>query len=472
MNLLQLSWKNLRFKPLSSLLSLVLFALGIGLISLLLILQQQLQDNFQKNLAGIDLVVGAKGSPLQLMLSSMYHIDAPTGNISLKAVKPFLRPDHPVVGQAIPLSLGDNYRSYRIVGTTPDIIDCYEAELAEGRTWAKDFEVNIGAKVAADLQLNIGDHFKSSHGFTTEPDMDHEHDQSFEVVGILQTSGTVLDQLILTTNQSYWLTHNHGSESNIEVVESEADEEHDHDAEDHHHEEGEAHQDQDEEGHHHEEGEAHHDHDEEDHHHEEGEGHHHHSAAGPLRPLLEEDDDQSITALLVKYKTRNFQALNMQRNINENTELQAATPAIEINRLFNLIGSGEQVLRGVAGVIIVVSGLSIFIALFSSLRERRYELALMRVMGSSQSRLFLLIILEGLLLAMVGYGLGILLSHAGMYWIAHSMEDAYRYSFSATQFLATEGWLLLGALLIGFLASIIPAIQAARTDIADTLVTR
>ncbi|MCB0634090.1 MAG: ABC transporter permease [Saprospiraceae bacterium] len=450
MNLLFLSWKNLIFKPLGSLLSLVLFALGIGLISLLLLLQQQLQDNFERNLAGIDLVIGAKGSPLQLMLSSMYHIDAPTGNISLKAAKPFLRPDHPVVGQAIPLSLGDNYRGYRIVGTIPEIINCYQAELAEGRTWARDFEVNLGAKAAADLQLEIGDRFKSSHGFTTEPGMDHEHDQSFEVVGILAPSGTVLDQLILTTNQSYWLTHSHESEEDHEtpvpVAAGEQPEE-DHERE--------------------EESEEHHPHSEEA-----GEEHHHHVAAGPLRPLLEEDDDEAITALLVKYKTRNFQALNMQRNINENTDLQAATPAIEINRLFNLIGSGEQVLRGVAGVIIVVSGLSIFISLFSSLRERRYELALMRVMGGSRSRLFLLIILEGLLLAALGYGIGLLLSHAGMFWIAHSMEDAYRYTFSATQFLAAEGWLLLGALLIGFLASVIPAMQAAKTDIADTLVIR
>ena len=92
MNLFTLSWKNLANKPLSMLLSLVLFALGVGLISLLFLLNQQLQDKFDKNLAGIDLVVGAKGSPLQLILSSMYHIDAPTGNISIEEATPFLRP--------------------------------------------------------------------------------------------------------------------------------------------------------------------------------------------------------------------------------------------------------------------------------------------------------------------------------------------------------------------------------------------
>ena len=105
MNLFKLSWKNLVSKPLSMTLSLVLFALGVGLISLLLILNKQLQEQFDKNLAGINLVVGAKGSPLQLILSSMYHIDSPTGNIPIKSAKPFLNPNHPLIKTAIPLSM-------------------------------------------------------------------------------------------------------------------------------------------------------------------------------------------------------------------------------------------------------------------------------------------------------------------------------------------------------------------------------
>ena len=90
MNLIKLSWKNLTSKPLSMLLSLILFALGVGLISFLLLLNKQVQEKFEKNLAGIDLVIGAKGSPLQMILCSMYHIDSPTGNISIKEAKPFL----------------------------------------------------------------------------------------------------------------------------------------------------------------------------------------------------------------------------------------------------------------------------------------------------------------------------------------------------------------------------------------------
>ena len=105
MNILSLSWKNLTNNALSMLLSLVLFALGVGLISLLLLLNRQVDEKFDKNLADIDLVIGAKGSPLQMILCNMYHIDAPTGNISIKAVRPFMNPKHPLIKLAIPLSL-------------------------------------------------------------------------------------------------------------------------------------------------------------------------------------------------------------------------------------------------------------------------------------------------------------------------------------------------------------------------------
>lgn len=444
MNLLSLSWKNLQFKPLNTTLSVVLFALGVGLISLLFLLEKQLQDNFEKNLAGIDLVVGAKGSPLQLILSSMYHIDAPTGNMTLKEARPFLNPKHPLIEQSIPLAMGDSYKGYRILGTTQDIIGLYEGKIGEGEVWKRNFEVTVGATIARDLGLKIGDQFKSSHGFDDNDDLAHEDAHAFKVVGILKPSGAVIDQLILTTPQSFWLVHDHGPES------AAAEEEHEHE-----HEEG--HEHEHEEGHEHE------------HEHEEGHSHEEHTHDEIPKPLLEEAEDKEITSVLIKFKGRNFQALNMGRNINENTDLQAATPAIEINRIFAQMDQGERVLRILAIVIIIVSALSIFISLYSSLKERKYELALMRVMGASPTKLFALIIIEGLLLAILGYGIGLVLSHGSMELIANFMKDSYRYSFSGAQFLVQEWYLLFGALLIGFIAALIPALQASKTPIAETL---
>lgn len=433
MNLLSLSWKNLRFKPLNTSLSILLFALGVGLISLLFLLEKQLQDNFEKNLAGIDLVVGAKGSPLQLILSSMYHIDAPTGNMSIKEARPFLNPKHPLIETAVPLAMGDSYKGFRIVGSTPNIIDLYEGELAEGSLWERNFEVTLGATAAKDLGLGVGDRFQSSHGFDDNEDLAHNDADAFKVVGILAPTGAVVDQLILTTPQSYWHVHDHGGASASATTEEEGEdnhEGHEHDAEGDH------------------------------------SGHQHNSIP---KPLIEEAEDKDITSILIKFKGRNFQALNMGRNINENTDLQAATPAIEINRVFAQMDQGEKVLRILGVVIMIVSALSIFISLYSSLKERKYELALMRVMGAGPGKLFLLIVIEGLLLAGLGYGIGILLSHVSMEMIANFMKDSYRYSFSGWQFLQQEYFLLVGALIIGFLAALLPAVQASRTPIAETL---
>ena len=441
MNLFTLSWKNLANKPLSMLLSLVLFALGVGLISLLFLLNQQLQDKFDKNLAGIDLVVGAKGSPLQLILSSMYHIDAPTGNISIEEATPFLRPGHPLIKTAVPLSLGDSHKGYRIVGTTPDILGLYEAKIGEGQIWKATMETTIGAVLAEDLKLKVGDSFYSSHGFIRDDNLIHDDAGAFKVVGILKPTGSVIDQLILTNTQSIWAVHEHGAKSHEEEesqaagLQHEAGEEHDHEEE--------------------QPGEA--------------VNEHGHDAPYPSDKPLLDYPEKDITSILIQFKGRNFQALNMQRGINENTDMQAATPAIEINRLYALMGTGTKALRWLAIIIVVVSGLSIFISLYSSLRDRRYELALMRVMGASPARLFVLIIMEGLLLAVLGYVLGIALSHGGMEILAEQMKESYRYTFSGWVFLKEELYLLAGALGIGFVAAILPAIQASRTDISTTL---
>ncbi|MCB0707762.1 MAG: ABC transporter permease [Saprospiraceae bacterium] len=418
MSIIKLAWRNLTNKPLTMALSLILFGLGVGLISLLFLLQKQLEENFERNLAGIDLVIGAKGSPLQMILCSMYHIDAPTGNVSLGEIRPFLNPEHPLIDKAIPLSLGDSHEGSRIVGTDPEILELYGATLQQGSVWEKNFEVTAGAGVAKRLGLQIGDTFRSSHGFTDNEDMLHEDAKAFKVTGILDPSGTVLDELLLTTPQSFWLVHEH------EEADSEEEHAHDH-----------AHELEDE----------------------------------IPKSLLEEDSEKEITSLLITFKGRGFQTLNLARNINENTDLQAASPAIEINRLFSMMDTGERALRILAIIIIIVSGLSIFISLYSSLRDRRYELALMRVMGGRPLTLFMLIILEGVLLSIMGFLFGMVLSHVGMYFLAGALEESYRYNFSAWQFQKEDVYLLIGSFVLGMLAAVIPAIQASRTDISDTL---
>jgi putative ABC transport system permease protein len=457
MTALKLAWRNLTDRPLSMLLTLTLFALGVGLTSLLLLVNKQLTDKFEKNLAGVDVVVGAKGSPLQLILCNMYHVDVPTGNISLKSARPFLNPKHPLIKKSIPLSLGDSYKTYRVVGTLPDFIELYHGQIAEGKLWNTPMETTIGATVAARTGLKIGDSFNSNHGLTTDGD---EHEAAkFKVVGIFQPTGTVLDQLILTASESTWLVHEHHEEeeiSNSKISNSNEGNSKISDAKNSHAEHADL-----------------------------------QTAdlqtsnskfqtadlqtsnlelqTDPRTRLLTADSSKQITALLLQFKVRNIQTLNFQRNLNENTDMQAATPALELNRLFEMMGVGESALKALALLIVGVSGLSIFIALFNSLRERRYELALLRVMGAGRERLFLLIILEGLLLSFMGFIIGIVLSHGAMQVLGKYMTDAYRYTFSGKIWLAEEWGLLIGALVIGFLAAIIPAFSAYKTDISRTL---
>jgi len=157
MNLFRISWSNLNDKPLSSFLSGLLMTLGITIISLLLLLNKQLDDQFKKNIKGIDMVLGAKGSPLQLILSSIYQIDAPVGNIPLDEAERLTR--NPMIKSAIPLSMGDNYRSFRIIGTNKKYLDHFEATIGQGQLFVKDLECVIGPRVAEATGLKVGDTF-------------------------------------------------------------------------------------------------------------------------------------------------------------------------------------------------------------------------------------------------------------------------------------------------------------------------
>ncbi|WP_116127870.1 FtsX-like permease family protein [Lewinella sp. IMCC34183] len=416
MSLFTLAWRNLLYRPWTTALSVLLAALGAGLISIILLLNWQLEQQFDRNLAGIDLVVGAKGSPLQLMMSSMYHISSPTGNVPLAGVLPFLNPEHPYIELGVPLSLGDSYRGRRIVGTRPTFLDLYDASLAEGDMWSSVMDVVAGATAARELALEVGDTFRSSHGLIEDDDLTHRDAPAFRVMGILAPTGTVADLVLLTPTESLWAVHDvHGHDD------------HDHDGE-----------------------------------HRDGE---HYNVRGPLS----EYTDRSITSVLLKFRGTSVAGLNMQRSINENTEMQAVTPSIQLAELYATVGQGEEVLRQLGYVVVGVSILSIFIGLYGSLDRRRGELALLRSLGAAPGKLFGLLLLEGTLTAVAGALAGLLVSHLGLVFIARYFSEAYRYDFRALVFLPEEGWLLVAAVVVGALAAAVPAFRAARTDVHRTL---
>jgi putative ABC transport system permease protein len=201
--MIRLAWRYLWSSPLSTALNLMLLTLGLAAVTFVLRASAQVEAGLRRDLAGIDLVVGAKGSPMQIMLSGVFHLDAPTGNIPLATWELLQR--HPLVAQAVPLSLGDAFRGFRIVGTTGAYMDLYGARLAQGRLWSQPMQVVLGAEVARAAGLGIGDRFAGSHGLAEGGGAHGEH--LFEVVGVLAPAGGVLDRLVLTDLASVWQVH-------------------------------------------------------------------------------------------------------------------------------------------------------------------------------------------------------------------------------------------------------------------------
>ncbi len=378
-------------KPLNLLLSLLLLSLSVFLATFVLQLSQQFGGQLSKNIAPFDMVVGAKGSPLQLVLSSVLHVDVPTGNIKLKDVSMLQK--HPFVETAIPVSYGDNHKGFRILGTETSYLDHYKAKLSEGRRYENPFEVVAGSNVAQQLALKLGNRFTSSHGLAVGAVDEHE-EHFFIVKGILEPTGTVVDQLLLTNLESIWKIHDH----------------------------------------------------EENHH----------------------DEEKEITSLLVKFKSP-MGMVQLPRFINQNTSMQAALPGFEVQRLMSLLGSGVKTVNGIALAILLVSGLSIFISLLKTIRERRQELALLRTYGFRTEQLLGLALLEGLLLALIGFVLGWFLGRLGIWGVSQYMQTLYGYNLQIKGPEQLELFLLGLILIFTTIAALFASRSIFKLNVAKTL---
>lgn len=397
MKTLSLAWSFLWSRPLSAALNVLLLSLGLASITFLLLVSTQLSKAFDRDLQGIDLVVGAKGSPMQLILSGVLHVDVPPGNIPLKAVQELQK--HPMVAQLIPISLGDSLHSFRIVGTSHDYVTHYQAKLAQGQLWTQPMQAVLGATAARKLGLAIGNTFVGTHGLG---EGGHAHgDSLYTVVGILQPSGSVLDRLILTDTASVWKVH-----EDYNAVDDE-----------------------------------------------------------DRQVMMEE---REITMALVRYKSP-LAAASFPRFINTSTEMQAAVPALEITRLLSMLGLGTDVLRAFAGVLLLTAGLSVFIALWSAVRERRGDLALLRMLGAPPRKVAALLLLEALWLGLLAAVLGVLAGQgmaAGLAWLLQ-LDNSLLIGGMAWP---TELWVVpVVALGVSLVAAALPALGAYRVSVLELL---
>jgi putative ABC transport system permease protein len=401
MKIIALSLKYLWSRPLAAGLNVLLLALGVASITLVLLTSSQIDRAFERDLKGIDVVVGTKGSPMQLILAGVFHIDTPAGNIPLAEVQSLQKDAR--VKKLIPLSLGDSFRGFRIVGTTADYVTHYEAKLSNGVIWKLPLEAVIGAEVATNTGLATGNSFIGSHGLGAEG---HAHGATpYQVTGVLAPCSCVLDRLILTATESVWRVHEKAMEGDTPL-----------DAED--------------------------------------------------KKAIE--DDREVTLALIRY-TSPLAAVSFPRFVNTTTNMQAAAPAIEITRLLRMVGVGTDVLRGFGVVLLLTAGLSVFIALWNAVRERRADLAMLRMLGASPQKVAGLLVCEALWLALLASILGLFLGHLLTGAVGYLLQAEKSLPVTGFIWLVEEWAIPAAAALVAVLAALIPAIAAYRVDVQSLL---
>ena len=435
---------SLKYRFLNSFLSIMLTAFGVSIALLISQFGNHIQNRINLDGQGIDIVVGAKGSPLQLILSSVYHIDIPTGNIAYSKAKKIM--NNPQIEESIPLALGDNWRGFRIVGTTTNYIRHYDMSLSTGRYWDQNFEVVVGSSV----NLDIGDEFMGVHGLLEDGSSHEEH--KYNVVGILKPSGTVIDRLILTSLNSVLDIHGLHKVDNSFEKNHEHQHDHEHHKEEHHKEE------------HHDVHE--HDHDKEKHK-SEDENHHKHSKNDKETYKTNELGSSEITALLIKTKSP-IANINLPRSINRESSLQAANPALEINRLISLFGIGSKSFAILSLILILIASLNIFSGLASNLENRMGDLAVLRAVGFSKKRIFKIIVLEGILVVLIGILLGILIGFLLFSILTHNIFTLHTTNASLI-FNLDFILIILFVFFAGLIAAIFPAYRGSKISIANQL---
>lgn len=401
MTLARISLHYLWRRKLSTALNVSLLAFGVAAVTLLLLTSNQLEERIYRDARGIDLVVGAKGSQTQIILSSIYELDVPTGTIPWSEAQEIAK--HKSVKRAIPIALGDNHQGFRVVGTSHDYVAHYDARLAEGRLWQEPLEAVLGADVAARLRPRIGSTFAASHGLLV-PGGEPHNASPYRVVGILERTGSVVDQLVLTDVASYWSVHG-GEAKPVE---------------------------------------------------------------GALVSEPSTDDGRSISALLLQYASAGA-AGDLPRYVNAYGNLQAASPAYETARLYAVVAVGMELLRGFALVLMLSAALSIFIALYHGLNERRYDLAVMRTLGATRENIMALLLFEGIMLASFGAAAGLLLGHLLTSVLGFALRQAQQISVTGWTWYSDELWVVGLALLVGVATALVPAWRAHEVDIAGTL---
>ncbi len=392
--------------------ALTVFAIAVS-VALLLGVQQvrtQARESFANTLSGTDLVVGARSSPLNLLLYAVFRVGDATANVSWKTYQKVVR--HRDVAWTIPLSLGDSHRGFRVLGTSTDYFRHYRygrkqlLRLAVGRAFANEQEAVIGAQVAAALGYHVGDSLVLAHGIG-EVSFEQHRQHPLRLVGILAPTGTPVDRTVHVSLEALTAVHLATEETT--------------------------------------------------------------GTASPVRNLT----PPAITAFLVGMKERSTLFM-MQRALNDyrGEAVTAVMPGVALQQLWQLVGVADTALLVVSGFVVFAGLLGMLTALLTSLNERRREMAILRSVGARPSQIFSLLVSEATLLSLLGAISGLLLTVGSLALLRPWVEATYGLALALGMPGRLEWAMLAGVVIAGALIGVVPAWRAYRHSLADGLTVR
>ena len=444
MNLLTIAIKSMRQRLLASSLTALSVALGVMLMVAVLVVSGIVERALSQRSVGYDLIIGPKGSPLQLVLSAIYRISPPIENLPYRYYQQLAADKR--ITEAIPIALGDNTEQggFPIVGTIPRY---FELDYAPGRKFfvrgkaiGGPFDAIIGARVARQNQWDIGSEFTLVHGGA---DSDHVHDEKFRVVGVLKQTGTPNDKSVFVNLEGFYQIEGHDKPIDEarrrwgEFYGKEALPEFDKEIAPF---VRELEQEQAGGGHSH--------------------AHHHHGTPDVLK---------EVTSVLVLTRSTE-DAIMLSGRLKKGFQAQAVNPIIPMRQLMRLfVGNVRMLLLVLTGLIIVVSGVGIFVSIYNSMADRRHEIAVMRALGARRQTVFSIILTESVVLCTAGGCLGLLLGHGLVLAAAPYVESQTGLLIDGFSFETIELILFPALAILASLVGFIPGLTAYRTDVAESL---
>ncbi len=408
MNHFSIALANMRQRALSTALTMLLVAIGVGLVSLILTLKGEVDRGFQSVAGKFDLIVGPRGSSLQLVLNTVFHMDKPVGNMPWRDFEDIRRKKG--VKLAIPIVTGDSFRGFYLVGTVPEFFT--ELEISEGRKMfefagggvfedprgdheghdhGEDFQAVLGSEAALRTGLKVGDRFLATHGVAEGAEGRDDH--NYRVAGVLRPTGTPHDRAVFCHLNAFFDIHDDSPEAKAKMLSG--------------------------------------------------------VLVLTISPLW--------TGTIAKSINTDY------------PHLMTVYPTIAMRDLMGIVSNVNQVLVAIAFLVLFAAGVSILVAIYNSMNERRREIAIIRALGAPPTAVFGMIVIEATLICAAGGIAGLLLSRLAVVAGGGALRHITGLMIGMPAPSSADVWLLLGAVGIGVASSIIPAVAAYRTDVATNI---